>query len=352
MKTKSDGGLEYLSDEALQLASLQSSSARNRLSLCISVCVLLFALGSSPDALPGTKIPRLGILEAGGSTNVCNEGVRQGMRALGYVENQNLVIEARYAEWKPDRLERFANELSQLRPDAIWTHGPTSVRALKRATATIPIILGVSRNLVELGIVASLARPGGNVTGMDLRDDEILGKRLELLKEAVPKSSRVAVLVDPNDAGHASIPKNIEKEAHALRLQLQRVEASRPEDFDRAFATMLREQADSLILPENPLFSQNRQRIFKLAISKRLPTAAGGSHFAEAGSLISYGASVFDVCQRSALFVDKVFKGGNPLDLPVERPTKFQLLVNLETAKQIGLTIPPNVLARADRVIK
>ena len=315
-------------------------------------CATLFALYSSPDAQPATKTLRLGILEPGGSTNVCNDGVRQGLRALGYVENQNLVIEDRYAEWKPDRLQRFASELAQLKPDAIWTHGPSSVPSLKQATATIPIILGVSRNLVELGIVASLARPGGNITGMDLRDDEIIGKRLELLKEALPKTSRVAVLADPNDTGHASIPKNIEQEAYALRVRLQRVEASGREDFDRAFAAMLREQADSLILPESPVFSQNRQRIFKTAISKRLPTAAGGSHFAEAGSLISYGANVFDVCQRSALFVDKVFKGAKPLDLPVERPAKFQLLVNLKTAKQLGVTIPPNVLARADRVIK
>ena len=315
-------------------------------------CATLFALYSSPDAQPATKHLRVGILEPGGSTNVCNDGVREGLRALSYVENRNLVVEARYAEWKPDRLQRFASELAQLKPDAIWTHGPGSVRALKRATATIPIILGVSRNLVELGIVASLARPGGNITGMDLRDDEIIGKRLELLKEALPKSSRVAVVVDLNDAGHASIPKNLEKEAHALRVQLQRVEASGPEDFDRAFAAMLREQADSLILPEGTVFSQNRQRIFKIAISKRLPTAAGGSHFAEAGSLISYGANVFDVCQRSALFVDKVFKGAKPLDLPVERPAKFDLVINLKSAKQIGVTIPPNVLARADKVIR
>jgi len=159
-------------------------------------CATLFALYSSPDAQPATKTLRLGILEPGGSTNVCNDGVRQGLRALGYVENQNLVIEDRYAEWKPERLQRFASELAQLKPDAIWTHGPSSVPSLKQATATIPIILGVSRNLVELGIVASLARPGGNVTGMDLRDDEIIGKRLELLKEALPKTSRVAVLAD------------------------------------------------------------------------------------------------------------------------------------------------------------
>jgi putative ABC transport system substrate-binding protein len=318
----------------------------------IALYAMLYAFCSSAEAQPRGKIPRIGILEPGRATNVCNDGLRQGMRTLGYVEGQNLVIESRYAEWKPDRLEHFAGELTQLKPDAIWTHGPTTVRALKRATSTIPIILGVSRNLVELGIVASLARPGGNITGMDLRDDEIIGKRLELLKEALPKTSRVAVLVDPHDAGHANIPKNMQQEAHALRVKLQRVEARGPEDFDEAFAAIVQDQADALILPESPMLSQNRQRIFKIAISKRLPTAAGGSHFAEAGSLMSYGASVFDVCQRSALFVDKVLKGRKPVDLPVERPTKFELVINLRTAKQIGLTISPNVLARADRVIK
>jgi putative ABC transport system substrate-binding protein len=273
---------------------------------CLSA--LLFALCPSAEAQPRGKIPRIGILEPGLATNVCNDGLRQGLRALGYVEGQNLVIEARHAEWNPDRLQHFATELVQLKPDAIWTHGSASVRSFKRATATIPIIVGVSRNLVELGIVSSLARPGGNITGMDLRDSEILGKRLELLKEALPKTSRVAVLVDPNDAGHAPIPKNIGQEAYALRVQLQRVEATGPEDFDEAFAAMVHDQADALILPESTMLSQNRQRIFKIAISKRLPTAAGGSHFAEAGSLISYGASVFDVCQRSALLVDKVLK--------------------------------------------
>jgi putative ABC transport system substrate-binding protein len=316
----------------------------------LALGTVLFALSASAQAQQ--KIPRIGILEPGGATNVCNDGVRQGLRALGYIEHQNLVIETRYAEWKPDRLQHFARELAQLKLDAIWTHGPVAVRALQQATATIPIIVGVSRNLVELGIVAGLARPGGNVTGMDLRDSEVIGKRLELLKEALPKTSRVAVLVDPNDAGHASIPKNIEREAHGLRVVLQRVEASGPEDFERTFGAMLRDQAEALILPESPVFSQNRQRLFNMAISKRLPAAAGGSHFAEAGSLISYGASVFDVCQRSAYSVDKILKGAKPADFPIERPSKFELVVNLKTAKQIGLTIPASVLAKADRVIK
>jgi putative ABC transport system substrate-binding protein len=327
------------------------SAIRNSQS-AILVGALLLALGSPAEAQQAKKIARIGILEPGLATNVCNDGVRRGLRALGYVESQSIVIETRYAEWKPDRLRYLADELAQLKPDAIWTHSLPSIQAVKRATATIPIVVGVSRNLVEEGIVSSLARPGGNITGMDLRDSEILGKRLELLKEALPKTSRVAVLVDPNDTGHASIPRNIEQEAHALRVQLQRVEASGSEAFDEAFAAIVQDNADALILPESPMLSQNRHRIFRMAISKRLPTAAGGSHFAEAGSLISYGASVLDVCQRSALLIDKILKGAKPVDLPIEGPAKFELFINLKTAKQIGVMIPPNVLARADKVIK
>jgi putative tryptophan/tyrosine transport system substrate-binding protein len=298
------------------------------------------------------QIPRIAILEPGVATNVCNDGLRQGLRELGYIEGQNVLIQTRHAEWKPDRLRHLAGELAQLKPHLIWTHSLEAIRAIQRTTTTIPIIVGVSRNLIELGIVSSLARPGGNITGMDLRDSEIIGKRLELLKEALPKTSRVAVLVDSNDSGHASIPKNMEEEARALRVQLQRVEARGPEAFEQAFVALTQDRADALILPESAMFSQHRQRIFKTAISKRVPTAAGGSHFAEAGSLISYGAKVIDVCQRSALFVDKILKGAKPADLPVERPTKFELVINLKTAKQIGVSIPPNVLARADRVIK
>jgi putative ABC transport system substrate-binding protein len=316
------------------------------------LATIFLTTASIAEAQSKAKVPRVGVLEPGLATNVCNDGLRQGLRALGYVESQNLVIETRPAEWQPDRLQHFATELVQLKPDVIWTHGPLSVGALKRATTTIPIILGVSRNLVELGIVSSLARPGGNVTGMDLRDDEILGKRLELLKEALPKTSHVAVLADPNDAGHANIPRNIEQEAHALRVQLQRVEASGREAFDKAFAAMAQNRTDALILPESPMLSQNRQRIFELATAKRLPTISGGQHFAEAGSLMSYGASVGDICRRSAVFVDKILKGSKPADLPVERPTKFEMVVNLKTAKQIGLTIPQSVLYRADKVIK
>ena len=318
----------------------------------VLVSATIFALCSVAEAQPRREIPRIAMLEPGLATNVCNEGVRQGLRALGYVEGQNLLIQTRYAEWKSDRLDPLAAQLAQIKPNLIWTHSLGAIRAVRRATTTIPIIVGVSRNLVELGIVSSLAHPGGNITGMDLSDSDIIGKRLELMKEALPKISRVAVLVDPRDPGHASIPRNMEEEARVLRVQLRRVEARSPEAFEETFSAVVQDSADALILPESPMFSQNRQRIFKIAIGKRLPTAAGGSHFAEAGSLLSYGASVSAVCQRSAVFVDKILKGAKPADLPVERPTKFEFVINLKTAKQIGITIPPNVLARADRVIR
>jgi putative ABC transport system substrate-binding protein len=315
--------------------------------------VVTFAMcGVVAQAQQPGKIPRLGILEPGFSSNVCTAGFRQGLRELGYVDGQSIVIESRYGESKPERLREVASDLVRSAPDIIWTHSPPAVLAAKQATTTISIVVGVDRDLVEQGIVSSLARPGGNITGMESRDSEILGKRLEILKETVPKASRVAVLVNSNDPGHAIVPKNIEPEARALKVRLQRVEASAPEAFAKAFAAMVQGRADALLIPEGSMFSQNRQRLFELAISKRLPTAAGGPHFADAGSLLSYGANVGDLCRRSATLVDKILKGAKPAELPVERPMKFELVINLKAAKQIGLTIPPNVLARADKVIR
>lgn len=251
-----------------------------------------------------------------------------------------------------ESLPNLAAELVRLKPDIIWTHSIVAARAAKQATTTIPLVVGVGVDFVEHGLVASLARPGGNVTGLEHRDFDLTGKRLELLKQAVPTASRVAVLIDPTNPAHARVPGNIEAEARAFRVQLQRVEARDAEAFDKAFATMVQGRADALMIPEGAMLSRNQQRIFELATSKRLPTISGGQHFAEAGSLISYGANVGDICRRSAVFVDKILKGTKPADLPVERPTKFELVINLKTAKQISLTIPPNLLARADRVIK
>ncbi len=320
-----------------------------------TLCFLLFALCIPAEAQQRGKIPKVGVFEPGSATSAggtCNKGFRRGLRDLGHVEGKSIVLETRYAESKTDGLADLANELVRLKPDVIWTHSPPLVFAAKRATTTIPIVVGVARDLVELGIVSSLARPGGNVTGMELRDNEIIGKRLELLKQAASKTLRVAVLVNPNDPGHAIIPGNIEQEARALQVQLQRVEARSSEAVDKAFVVITQGRADALMLPESAMFSTYRHRIFAWAARHRLPTAAGGPHFAEAGSLISYGASVADLCQRSAHFVDKILKGAKPADLPVERPAKFEFVINLNTAKQIDLTIPPNVLARADRVIR
>lgn len=319
----------------------------------LALCAMLFAFSFPAQAQQRANIPRVGILEPGStSAGTCNNSFRQGLRDFGYLERQNIVFESRYAESKLDRLRELAGELAQLKPDIIWTHSPPAVLAAKQATTTIPIVVGVTRDLVEQEIVSSLARPGGNITGMELRDSEIIGKRLELLKQTLPRASRVAVLVNPNDPAHKPLPGNIEPEAHILRVQLKRIEASGPEAFEKAFATIAQWRADALMMPESAMLSGNRHRIFELAVTKRLPTAAGGPQFAEAGSLISYGANVANICYRSATFVDKILKGAKPGDLPVERPTKFDMVINLKTAKQIGLTIPPDVLARADRVIK
>lgn len=320
--------------------------------LCLVLGALCVALGFPAEAGQAGKIPKVGMFSPGGDSAVCPDGFRRGMRELGYVDGQNIVIEFRSGGSKPERFREVAAALVRTAPDVIWTHGLAAILAVKQATKTIPIVVGVSRNLVEQGIVSSLARPGGNITGMEMRDLEIIGKRLEILKETVPKAMRVAVLVDTSDPSHADIPKNIEPEARALNMRLQRVEARTADALDEAFSAMERDRANALLIPENDVFGANRQRIAKLAISKRLPAVAGGAHFADAGSLLSYGANVGDLCQRSAAVVDKILKGRKPADLPLERAEKFEFVVNMKTAKQIGLTIPPNVLVRADKVIR
>jgi putative tryptophan/tyrosine transport system substrate-binding protein len=299
---------------------------------------------------------RVGVLEPGYRPREltarpgCNIGFRDGMRELGWIEGQNLQIEEQHGDFQPERLRVLAAELVRMAPPVIWTHSPPAVHAAKQATSKIPIVIGVASDLLEQGIVTgTLARPGGNITGMELRDLEIMGKRLELLKQALPSVSRVAVLVDPTNSTHARVPANIEAEARTLKVQFQRVEASTPKDIESAFPAI---RADALMIPEGAMFSQNRSRIFDLARQKRLPTVAGGQQFAEAGGLLSYGANITDTCRRSAAFVDKILKGSKPAELPVEQPTKFELVINLKTAKQIGLTISPNVLARADKMIR
>jgi putative ABC transport system substrate-binding protein len=237
-------------------------------------------------------------------------------------------------------------------PDVIWTHSPSAARAAQQATTTIPIVTGVAGYLVEQGLAASFARPGGNITGFELGDIELAGKRLQLLKEAVPTVTHVAVLVDPTMQAYDAVPRSLEPEARMLGVRLWRVEAATPEAFDNAFAAMLRARADALMIVDLPVFVRNSDRLLQAALRHRLPTVSGWRRYAEAGSLIAYGAKVPDLCQRSAGYVDKILKGAKPGDLPIERPNKFELVVNATTAKALGLVLPSSILIRADEVIQ
>lgn len=339
---------------------INDSSSKARAKTLGRKVLILSALGfavllpTASSVFSRQHAAKIGILEPGSSgataRSGCNVGVRQGLRELGRIEGENLQIEERHAAFSHDRLNRMAAELVRLAPALIWTHSPPAVHAAKRATTTLPIVIGVASDIVEQGIISgSLSRPGGNITGMELRDMEVMGRRLELLKEALPTVSRVTVVVDPANSTHARVPKIFESEARALKIQLQRVELRGPDEIESVFGGI---RADAVLIPEGAMFSQNRARLFEIANRKRLPTIAGGQQFTESGGLLSYGANIVDTCRRSAVFVDKILKGAKPGELPIERPTKFDFVVNLQTARQIGITIPPNVLARADKIIK
>ena len=341
----------------------ESQHAGNRrIESCQRLCTVLIALAlGSLAVLPATaqprgKVPLVGVLEPGAQQTLhpgtCHAGFRHGLSDLGYVEGQTISFAYRYAEHQVNRLPALAAELVQLAPDMLWTHSNAAALAAKQATATIPIVVGVAAELLGQGLVASLARPGGNLTGVELRDVDLAGKRLELLKEAVPTITRVAVLVQPAYRGHAHIPDSIAREAEALDVQLQRVEAHGLEAFEAAFAAMGQGRAEALMIMDTALFSRHRQRLLELALQHRLPTMSSGRHFAEAGSLLTYGAYPHDLCQRSAVLVDKILKGAKPTDLPIEQPTTFKLVVNLKTAQALGLTLPPLFLAQADEVLR
>jgi putative ABC transport system substrate-binding protein len=320
----------------------------------VTLTLSLLVAPLATQAQPRGKIPRVGVLEPTPQQRPapCVFAFQQGLRDLGYVEGQNILLAYRYAEDQPDRLPALAAELVRLTPDVIWTHADYSALAAKQATTTIPIVVGVAIDLVEQGLAESLARPGGNLTGLEIRPIELAVKRLELFKEAVPTISRVAVLVDPTTPAHAGVPSAIEQEARALGVQLQRVEAGGPEAFEGAFAAMVHGGADALMIMEAALFAAHRQQLLALALRHRLPTMAYGRHLAEAGSLLAYGADPRELCQRSAVFVHKILQGATPADLPIEGAYKFQLVVNLKTAEALGLTLAPLFLWRADEVIQ
>ncbi len=300
---------------------------------------------------PG-RIPRIGMLLPGGPQFSAVDAFRQGLRDLGYIEGQNIIIDYRYAEWKLDRLPGLAEELVRRRPDVIFTHTTPGVLAAMQATKTIPIVVGPAGGLVERGVVASLAHPGGNITGLTLIDTELEPKRLQILKEAAQKISRVAVLVNPANPAWDHYPESFAPAAHNLGLRLQRVEARDPTEFGGALSTATKDRADALLVVTDALFVMNRKLITELVGKRRLPSASGAVGFAKDGGLIQYGPSTIDMNRRAATFVDKILKGAKPADLPVEQPTKFELLINLKTAKALGLTIPQSVLIRADEVIQ
>jgi putative tryptophan/tyrosine transport system substrate-binding protein len=330
-------------------------SALRNLKFAILLGAMLFALCFSAEAQQAGKIPRIGYLGNRSSSvdSYSREAFQQGLRGLGYVEGENILIEYRYAEGKFERLPELAEELVRLKVDVIIVSGGTStVLRIKKVTATVPIVFPLASDPVRDGLVASLARPGGNLTGLSSVSQDLAGKRLELLKETIPKLIRVAVLIDPNDASNVAIAKEIEADAKPVGVQLYSLEARGPAEIESAIRSAVRAKVGAVLVIPTGLLNNHRKRIADLAINNRLPTMFATGQFMDAGGLMSYGPDYADLHRRAATYVDKILKGTKSADLPVERPMKFELVINLKTAKQIGLKIPPNVLARADRVIR
>jgi ABC-type uncharacterized transport system substrate-binding protein len=322
-----------------------------------TIAVAFSICGAVVEAQQPKKVPRIGYLSntdpARESTRA--ETIRLALRQLGYIEGQNIAFEYRYAEGKRDRYPELAAELVRLKVDIIVVAGGTGpTRAAKNATKTIPIVMtGLGADPIEASLIESLARPGGNVTGITLLARELGGKRLELLKEAVPKLARVAVLYDPAGSSPVhEVKELLPVAARALGLTIRSWEARAADGFEKVFAAINKERPDGLYVTGGPLMLANRKRIAALALKSRLPSMYVRREFVEAGGLMSYGADLVDSYRRVAYFVDRILKGAKPADLPVEQPTKFELVINLKTAKQIGLTVPPAVLARANHVIK
>jgi putative tryptophan/tyrosine transport system substrate-binding protein len=305
----------------------------------------------SAEAQQPVKIPRIGYLSAT-RPQPRDEAFRQGLRELGYVEGQNIAIEWRFAEGKLDQVPRNARELVRLKVDIIVTTGPADTRAAKEATSEIPIVMAQDSDPVGSGFVASLARPGGNITGLSNLASEISGKRLELLKETVPKLSHVAVLQNLNEPGNAQALTETQLAAQSFGIILQYFDVKNLKDAENAFREARKGRNQAVLMLANAVVSNYPAQIAKLAVKNRLPAIHIRRDFVESGGLMSYGPSLLDLWHRAATYVDKILKGAKPADIPVEQPTKFEFVINLKAAKQIGLTIPPNVLARANKVIR
>jgi putative tryptophan/tyrosine transport system substrate-binding protein len=321
------------------------------------IVVWLVALALAPFHLAEAqqpKVPRIGFLSAVSPSNISArmEAFRQGLHELGYVEGQNIVIEYRYAEGKLDRVNELTADLIRLKVDIIVSAGPAITRSAKKATDTIPIVMAFDSDPVGSGFIASLARPGGNITGLSALFPEISGKQLELLKETVPRLSRVTVFGNSTEPANRSSLKELELAAEVLVVHLQNLDVLDLKDIETAFQTATKGHADAVLVLTSAITNFQRKLIAELAVKSRLPAIYYAPEFVEDGGLMSYGVSIPDLFRRAATYVDKILKGRKPADLPVEQPTKFEFVINLKAAKQIGLTIPPNVLVRADKVIK
>jgi putative ABC transport system substrate-binding protein len=324
--------------------------------LAVVLAVGLAIATLAAEALEAGQVARVGYINPGHPSDPVRlrrfEAFREGLRELGYVENRNLALEPRWAEGRDDRYHTLAVDLVRLKVDVIVTLGGAATKATQQVTRTVPIVMSLVNDPVGSGLVPSLARPGGNVTGTSLMAPDLVGKQLGVLREVVPNISRVAVLRQPGNPASATQLREAEAAARALGMRLQTFEARTPQEIDGAFAAMTREGAGALVVLTDSIFTNQRGQIAKRAAEKRLPAVFGNSEHVVAGGLIAYSASFFDLERRAATFVDKILKGAKPADLPVEQPTKFELVINLKTAKALGLTIPQSVLARADEIIQ
>jgi putative ABC transport system substrate-binding protein len=324
--------------------------------IILALCAMCFAPCYSASAQQPAKIPRIGFLTNSSSKTVDNprhDAFRQGLRELGYVEGKNIVIEWRFAAGQQERQRAMASELARLKVDAIVAVGTGDIRAAREASTTIPIVMVSGGDAVGSGLVASLARPGGNITGLSTLRPELSGKRIEILKEIIPKLSRVAVFATSTSSDHAQMSKELELAGGAFGVRLETLDILTSSDFETAFRVAVKGRAEAvLIRVPGPILTPRRKAVAELAVKSRLPVSYENSEEVEAGGLMSYGTNANERYRRAATFVDKILKGAKPANLPVEQPMKFDFVINLKAAKQIGLTIPPNVLARADRVIR
>jgi len=326
-------------------------STRILLPFCLLITVLLIT--GLVQAQQPKKVARIGFLLVGGFTDTSRtDAFRQGLQQLGYVEGKNIVIEWRRAEGKLDRLDELAAELVRLKVDVFVTSGNAVTRAAKKATGTIPIVTSLVSDPVENGFIASLARPGGNITGLTSLGGELSGKRLELIKETIPRLSRVMVLGNSHTPGNSQAMQQTETVTRVMGVQLIYKDIQSSTDIDAAFKTSSKNRSDAAFMLPNAILLAHRKRIVELAVENRLPMMYDAREYVEIGGLMSYAADAEDLFRRSSIYVDKILKGAKPADLPVEQPKKFEFVINLKTAKQIGLTIPPTVLARADKVIR